>query len=102
MTYPGWNCDEMLDVDKEFLDDFDRLYRELVLGGDPVRHLVFGHPDPIQRDPVGPGGISLLQLDSDPLLGTMWGDSGKLHVTMARDVFAAAQFDRALVELQCC
>ncbi|MEA3021024.1 MAG: hypothetical protein QOI47_2548 [Actinomycetota bacterium] len=83
-------------------DDDEDLYRELVLGGDRIRHLLLGHPDPIQRDPVGRGSQSLLQLDSDPLLGTMWGDSGKLHWTIPCGALAHRRFDAARLELQCC
>lgn len=86
-----------------YFDDHDELvYRELVLGGDGVRHLVLGHPDPVQRDPVHPGCVSLLQLDSDPFLRTMWGDSGKLHWTISERSLAQRRFGATWLELQCC
>jgi hypothetical protein len=70
VTFPGPHSDLAI-----YDDDTELLYRELVLEGDRIRHLLLGHPDPIQRDPVGRGSRSLVQLDSDPLLGTMWGDA---------------------------
>lgn len=83
-------------------DEQELLYRTLVVGDDRIRHLLFGHPDPIQRDPVGRGSVSLLQLDSDPLLGTMWGDSGKLHFTIREDALEHGDLDGVWLQLQCC
>lgn len=97
VTYPGSRSESAV-----FDDDTEDLYRELVLGGDRIRHLLLGHPDPIQRDPVGSGCVSLLQLDSDPLLGTIWGDSGKLHWTIPERALSAQRFDATWMELQCC
>ena len=85
-----------------FDDDTEDAYRELVLEGDRVRHLLLGHPDPIQSDPVGAGQRSLLQLDSDALLGTMWGDTGKLHWTIPEAALRAREFGATWLELQCC
>lgn len=96
VTFPG-TCSDLAAIS----DDDEDLYRELVLGGDRIRHLLLGHPDPIQRDPVGDGWRSLLQLDSDPLLGTMWGDTGKLHWTIPEGALAARRFDTVGLELQC-
>lgn len=97
VTFPGPHSDRAV-ID----GDDDLLYRELVLGGDRIRHLLLGHPDPIQRDPVGRGSVSLLQLDTDPLLGTSWGDSGKLHWTIGAVALAERRFDTTWLELQCC
>lgn len=97
VTFPGSHSELAV-----FDDDTEDAYRELVLEGDRIRHLLLGHPDPIQRDPVGAGQRSLLQLDSDPLLGTMWGDSGKLHWTIPEAALHAREFGATWLELQCC
>lgn len=97
VTFPGSHSDLAV-----FEDDTEDAYRELVLEGDRIRHLLLGHPDPIQRDPVGAGQRSLLQLDSDSLLGTMWGDSGKLHWTIPEPALHACELGATWLELQCC
>ena len=97
VTFPGSHSDLAV-----FDDDTEDAYRELVLEGDRIRHLLLGHPDPIQWDPVGAGCRSLLQLDSDPLLGTAWGDSGKLHWTIPEAALASHEFGATWLDLQCC
>ena len=73
---------------------------------EPV-HQVLGYPRPIQHDIRGiathPNGswVSLLQLDSDPRLGTMFGDQGKLHFSIRIDDLLIRRFDRVGLSLQC-
>jgi uncharacterized protein YwqG len=98
MTYPS----PLSDVAPECVDNEEDLYRALVVGDDRIRHLLLGHPDPIQSDPVPRGWVSLLQLDPDPFLGTMWGDSGKLHFTITETALARLDFSGVWLELQCC
>jgi uncharacterized protein YwqG len=97
VTYPS----PFSDLAPECAYDEEDLYCELVLGDHRIRHQLLGHPEPIQSDPVSSGSISLLQLDSDPLLDTMWGDAGKLHFTISKAALARHDFTTAWLELQC-
>jgi uncharacterized protein YwqG len=44
--------------------------------------------------------ILLLQLDSDDVLGTMWGDVGTLFFLIHREDLKALRFDKVWMELQ--
>lgn len=100
------------------------------IGEDETIHRLFGHPDVIQNemrlevayassgvyvgDPSGyvhPSADEfqrqalewqlLLQVDSDDLLGTMFGDVGRIYYWIRSDHLAARDFDRVWQILQC-
>lgn len=73
---------------------------ELVVQGNVQSHvLMLAH---IGRSAGGARQRSLLQLDSDSLLGTMRGDSGKLHWTIPEPALHACELGAPWLELQCC
>jgi hypothetical protein len=43
-------------------------------------HQLLGHPSTIQGSPPPEGCRLLMQIDSDPLIGTLFGDGGRLHI----------------------
>jgi uncharacterized protein DUF1963 len=65
---------------------------------------VFSWYDHPRAQELIPGALDwrlLLQLDSDDLLGTMWGDGGRLFFWMHRDALAARRFEDTWLFLQC-
>jgi hypothetical protein len=81
-----------------------------------VRHRLLGYPDAVQVDPVGQaageaqrsgfapepeaGWQLLLQLDSDPDLGTTWGDAGRLYVAVPLADLRRKDFSRCWAVVQ--
>ena len=110
---------------------YDQLHEELRRGDEGPRHRMFGWPDLVQnpmqlecqlassgiyvggaagyRDPRVPqleGGAAewmlLLQVDTDDMVGWMWGDVGTLYYWVRRPDLAAGRFDRVWMIFQCC
>ena len=94
------NLDGYVDVEHAYIT-------EVLPPDDAPVHQVLGYPRPIQGDDFGAGypearWLSLLQLDSDPRLGLMFGDSGKLHWFIGVDALLTRRFDAIALSLQCC
>lgn len=124
-----WDEDFVDDPELNYLGEYDRLcalLNEAV--GSPAEHQLFGHADPIQHPieedvaravtrrfgkdrnllPEGRLGYDerpaswrlLLQIDSDPDLGLMWWDLGRLYFAIERDALASDDFTRTWFRFQ--
>jgi uncharacterized protein YwqG len=69
--------DELEDVIGELLD---------ALEPDGTDHRLFGYPSSIQGYGAAANQRLLFQLDADPILGTSFGDGGRLHIWIPTDV----------------
>jgi uncharacterized protein YwqG len=110
---------------RAFIDFADRLPGADQRG---PRHRMFGFPDQIQAEmriqcELASRGLAaidrsrlveraatelaatqwelLLQVDSDPALGTEWGDVGRIYYWIRRDDLSAGVFERSWLILQC-
>ncbi|MBM3476681.1 MAG: DUF1963 domain-containing protein [Armatimonadetes bacterium] len=86
----------------------DQMQNDMLLTAQWASHgLYCGRPDPAQAErerELEPGAADrqlLLQIDSDPNTGMMWGDVGKLYYLMHSEDLRNRNFDAAWLILQC-
>jgi hypothetical protein len=93
LTLPDWPMLEEIASP----DEAEELLRAVRTPGSA--HQLLGHPSTIQGSPPPDGGRLLMQIDSDPLLGTVFGDGGRLHIwaPIAGSPFSA--LEECIVEL---
>ncbi|MCA9637763.1 MAG: DUF1963 domain-containing protein [Myxococcales bacterium] len=100
------------EVIEEHVDAWDRLALEVAAaqgqGRAAPRHHLLGHPELIESQGLRQGERLLLQIDSDPPVGSgfprtgmMWGDAGRIFFTIDEGDLRERRFDRARAIFEC-
>lgn len=81
---------------------YDSMQTFLEGNGGPL-HKLLGHPNPVQDlDSIEAGGRRLLlQLDTDDDTGWMWGDAGRIYLTVPSADLARGHLSHVVADAQC-